>query len=151
MSHLHSNNLRTTHLMVYIKPLPFSQLKPITRNIFQMLRVPLYIKYISAIFLSATVTHTHSRSTVQCTYKSVQYVLYTLTYYTQNSIFIFIQAAATHFKISANHFALHILYNDDDYDDRTTFVLVNWKHCTQWKINDSTFKCFHMRGQITLC
>lgn len=37
------------------------QLKPITRNIFQTPQVPLYIKYISAIFLSSLLEHTLSQ------------------------------------------------------------------------------------------
>lgn len=112
-----------------------SQLKPITRNIFQTPQVPPYIKYISAIFLSSTGYWIYVYI-VQCT----------LYIYNKNppNKHISVQVAASQFKISTNHFALYTrcIYDDDDGDDRTTFVLVKWKHCTQWKINDFIFKCF---------
>lgn len=148
-----------------------SQLKPITRNIFQTPQVPLYITYISAIFLSSTETHTYihsgtlSKSTVHITvYKMynvhcTHYLLYSIYYtiqcivYTPNSIFIFIQTAVSHtlkFRQTISH--LHILrrwrswrwWLQPHYICTCKLkALHTHRHThTRWKINDFIFKCF---------
>lgn len=90
------------------------------------------------------------------------YPLYTYTYsthlhyytHTPNSIFISIQAAATHFKISASlsHYTFSVQWRWLRRPHYICTCKLKALH-TQWKINDFIFKCimFHMRGQITLC